>query len=100
MNGNQQNKEIKIKINDPELKGQYANQIAIMHTREDFVIDFIAMYPPEAIVGARIITNPVSLKRMSNAIAANLKKYEEQFGEIFEEETRPADDKVNWWSDW
>jgi hypothetical protein len=75
-------KEIKLKINDDELKGVYANQIAIMHSRYDFVVDFIAMFPPEAIVNSRIITNPASLKRIYNAIGINLRKYEEQYGEI------------------
>jgi hypothetical protein len=75
-------KEVKLKINDNELKGLYANQIAIMHSRYDFVIDFIAMFPPEAIVNARIVTNPASLKRIYNAIGINIKKYEEKFGEI------------------
>lgn len=75
-------KEVKLKINDNELKGLYANQIAIMHSRYDFVIDFIAMFPPEAIVNARIVTNPASLKRIYNAIGVNIKKYEEKFGEI------------------
>jgi len=75
-------KEIKLKINDNELKGVYANQIAIMHSKYDFVIDFITMFPPEAIVNARIITNPSSLKKIYNAIGINLKKYEEKFGKI------------------
>ena len=75
-------KEIKLKINDKELKGLYSNQIAITHSKYDFILDFIAMFPPEAIVNARIITNPASLLKMYNAIGINLKKYEEQFGKI------------------
>lgn len=75
-------KEIKLKINDNELKGLYANQIAIMHSKNDFVLDFISMFPPEAVVNARIITNPASLKMIYKAIGINLKKYEESFGEI------------------
>jgi hypothetical protein len=75
-------KEIKLKINDGELKGLYANQIAVMHSKYDFVIDFIALFPPEAIVNSRIITNPASLKKMYNAIGINLQKYEEKFGTI------------------
>lgn len=78
----EEKKEIKLKIGDEQLKGIYSNQIAIMHSENDFVIDFIAMFPPEAIVNARIVTNPVALKRMYNAIGINLRKYEEQFGEI------------------
>lgn len=75
-------KEVKLKINDSELKGIYANHIGIMHTADEFVIDFISMLPPEAIVNGRVITSPAALKRMYNAIGINIKKYEERFGEI------------------
>ncbi|HPO50272.1 MAG TPA: DUF3467 domain-containing protein [Spirochaetota bacterium] len=76
------NKEIKLKINDNELRGSYANQIAILHSKNDFVLDFISMFPPEAIVTSRVITTPVNLKRMFRALETNLKKYEDQFGII------------------
>ena len=79
---NMNGKEIKLKINDKELKGTYANQIAIMHSKFDFVLDFITMFPPEAIVNNRVITNPAAMKQMYMAIGANLKKYEEQYGPI------------------
>ena len=82
----QNSEEIKLKINDNELKGHYANQIAVIHSKYDFVLDFISMFPPEAIVNARIITTPQSLLRMFNAIGQNIKKYEEKFGKIVIEE--------------
>lgn len=89
-------KEIKLKINDNELKGSYANQISIMHSKNDFVLDFISMFPPEAIVTSRIITNPACLKRMYNALGVNLKKYEEQYGYIdIDEENGENLGKVN-----
>lgn len=90
-------KEIKLKINDSELKGNYANQISVMHSKYDFVIDFITMFPPEAIVNSRIVTNPVFLKKIYSVIGANIKKYEEQYG-IIETEDEIASDfpgKVN-----
>ncbi len=74
--------EMKLKIGNDELKGVYANQIAIMHSKDDFAIDFITAFPPEAVVNCRIITNPVALKRMLHALTINLTKYEEQFGTI------------------
>jgi hypothetical protein len=93
----EQPKEIKLKINDSELKGLYANQISIMHSRYDFVIDFISMFPPEAIVTSRVITNPQALKRIYQAIGINLKKYEEQFGTIELDDEPPAGftEKIN-----
>jgi hypothetical protein len=90
-------KEIKLKINDNELKGVYANQISIMHSKHDFVIDFISMFPPEAIVNSRIITNPASLKRMYHAIGINIKKFEDQYGTIAVDENENVEfpDKIN-----
>lgn len=90
-------KEIKLKINDDVLKGHYANQIAIMHSKNDFIIDFITMFPPEAIVNARIITTPSSMKRMYNSIGVNIKKYEEQFGTIDIENEKDVEfpEKIN-----
>jgi len=74
--------EVKLKIDDNHLRGVYANQIAIMHSKYEFLIDFVSMFPPEPIVNARVITTPSALKRMYNAIGINLKKYEENYGEI------------------
>jgi len=74
--------EIKLKINDKNIMGAYANQITVMHSKYEFVLDFISMFPPEPAVNARIITNPVALKRIYKALGINIKKYEEKFGEI------------------
>lgn len=75
-------KEVKLKINDEQLRGAYANQIGIMHTRDEFVLDFISMLPPEALVSSRVIVSPAALKRMYAAIGLNISKFEESFGTI------------------
>lgn len=75
-------KEVKLKINDEQLKGAYANQVGIMHTRDEFVLDFISMLPPEALVTSRVIVTPAALKRMYMAIGVNIKKFEDSFGVI------------------
>ena len=80
-------KELKLKITDSELRGVYANHIGIMHTKSEFVIDFISMLPPEPIVNSRVITTPTAIKRIYEAIGLNIKKYEDRFGEIISEET-------------
>lgn len=75
-------KEVKLKINDEQLKGVYANQVGIMHTHDEFVLDFISMLPPEALVTSRVIVSPAALKRMYTAIGVNISKFEESFGAI------------------
>jgi len=74
--------ELAIKIGDEELKGRYANLLRIAHTREEFVLDFLHVVPPQGIVTARVVTSPPHLKRIVRALAANLARYEEAFGPI------------------
>ena len=92
---NENVKEIKLKISDSELKGQFANQVAIMHSKNEFVIDFITMFPPEAIVNSRIITTPIAFKKFYTAFGINLKKYEDQFGVIEDDENSNINGKIN-----
>lgn len=77
-----QGAQINIKIDDEELKGRYSNLLRITHTREEFILDFIHMVPPQGIVTARIATSPGHLKRIIGALSANLKRYEDAHGEV------------------
>lgn len=75
---------INIQISDDELKGRYSNLLRIAHTREEFILDFINVVPPQGAVTARIVTSPGHLKRIIAALRQNLERYESTFGEIRE----------------
>lgn len=75
-------REIHIKIPEEILRGVYANQMVVRHSREEFVIDFINVCPPEGIVNARVIVSPGHLKRMVAALGENLARYEQRFGTV------------------
>lgn len=75
---------VNVKIGDDELKGRYSNLLRIAHTREEFILDFINLMPPQGIVTARIVTSPGHLKRIIRALSANLDRYEKTFGTIHE----------------
>lgn len=79
-------KENKIRIKFPEkvLPGTYANQMVVSHTREEFVLDFVNVFPPEGVVSARIIVSPGHLKRMIRALSDTLKSYEAAHGAVIE----------------
>jgi hypothetical protein len=77
---------LNVKISDDELKGRYSNLLRIAHTREEFILDFINLLPPQGIVTARILTSPGHLKRIIRALSANLERYEESYGTIQEAE--------------
>ena len=80
----QQPQQIQVKITDEVLKGVYANLAQIAHTKEEFVIDFMSMMPPQGIVSARVYLSPAHTKRLAMALMDNVKKYEDQFGKIAE----------------
>lgn len=75
---------LNIKITDEELKGRYSNLLRITHTREEFILDFINVVPPQGVVTARIVASPGHLKRIIRALDQNLKLYEKNFGVIAE----------------
>src|SRR6185436_800178 len=87
----QESQGVSIKIDDEELKGRYSNLLRITHTREEFILDFINLVPPQGIVTSRIVTSPGHLKRIIRALAANLDRYEQLFGAI-QEAPDPAGD--------
>jgi hypothetical protein len=77
-------KEVGIKITDEILRGVYANNMVVAHTKEEFFVDFINVIPPQGIVTARVIISPGHMKRIIKALSENVRKYEAKFGEIAE----------------
>ena len=86
----QEQKQIKIKAKDEELKGNYSNLMQVLHTKEEFILDFFLASPPEGILTSRVIMSPGHLKRMIKALQENAGKYEEKFGKIEEAEAPEA----------
>jgi hypothetical protein len=88
-------KAVNIKITDEELKGRYSNLLRITHTREEFILDFINLAPPQAVVTARIITSPGHLKRIVRALGASLERYEKMHGTIVEAPEPDGDQRIH-----
>lgn len=77
-----QQQQMQVKVSDEVLKGVYANMVQVGHSPEEFILDFMNLFPPAGVVGARVIVSPGHAKRLAAALADNIKKYEEQFGPI------------------
>ncbi len=77
-------RELPVKIPERNLGGVYANQMVVSHTGEEFLLDFVNLFPPEGVVNARVIVSPGHLKRMIRALSDNLLKYESKHGVIRE----------------
>ncbi len=83
MQSQQQNqKQLQLKADDATLKGVYTNNMQVAHTKEEFIVDFMNMFPPVATLNARVIVSPGHMKRMLAALAENVKRYEETHGVI------------------
>ncbi len=80
--------QIQIKASDDALKGTYSNLMQVTHLSEEFVLDFMNVYPFQGlgVLSARIIVSPGHLKRMVSALSENLKRYEDTHGKIQEAE--------------
>ncbi len=82
--GQGRQQQIQIKITDEVLGGAHANMMAVSHTKEEFVLDFMNVFPGQGqgIVTDRVILTPPHAKRVAAALAENIKRYEGQFGTI------------------
>ena len=76
--------QINIELGDQEAEGIYSNLVLITHSPAEFVFDFARILPgkPKAKVYSRIIKAPQHAKSFLLALQDNIKKFEEQHGEI------------------
>ena len=84
--------QINVKFDDQTAKGFYSNNMVIQHTKEEFVLDFLNVLPPQGSLVSRIITSPGHCKRILRALEENIKIYEKNFGKI--EESKEPDRSI------
>lgn len=75
---------VQVKYSELVSRGVYSNSVMVAHTREEFILDFINLFPPQATVTARVITSPGHFKRLIRALRDNLGKYEGNYGPILD----------------
>lgn len=71
-----------IKIKNKEVKSYYSNSIQIVHSENEFILDFLLSLPHENILSSRIIINPNKMKKIIKLLQENLLIYEKEFGKI------------------
>ena len=88
-----QNKDgqLNIELDQDVAEGTYSNLAIINHSMSEFIVDFINIMPgvPKAKVKSRIILTPQHAKRLTKALADNVRKFEQQHGEIKDYEQPP-----------
>ncbi len=78
--------KLDINLSEDIAQGVYSNLAIITHSNAEFIVDFVAMMPgvPKANVRSRIVMTPQNAKRFLNALADNIKKFEDKNGKIKE----------------
>ncbi len=76
--------QINIELSEEVAEGIYSNLAIITHSNSEFVVDFVRVMPgvPKAKVKTRVLLTPQHAKRLLGALADNIKKFEQQHGEI------------------
>jgi hypothetical protein len=89
-------KQLAIEIDEATAQGMYSNLAYIVHSEQEFLLDFMFLTPqqPKAKVRARIITSPKHAKRFMSALAENIQKYEARYGVIPVENQPTTDPEV------
>ena len=82
--------EIKIADNIPG--AEYANAMQVNHNKDEFQMMFLNIMGASGRVTGKILTSPGHYNRMIAAMTENLKKYEEQFGNV--EEAKELDKEI------
>ncbi|MEO0082334.1 MAG: DUF3467 domain-containing protein [candidate division WOR-3 bacterium] len=79
-----QGQQVQVEIGERESEGVYSNFVLIAHSPSEFIIDFARILPglPKAKVFSRIVMTPQHVQLLHNALAENIRKYEERFGKI------------------
>lgn len=80
--------QINIELTEEIADGIYSNLAVISHSNAEFIVDFIRVLPgvQKAKVKSRIVLTPIHAKKLLNALADNVKKFEAQHGKIIDNE--------------
>lgn len=77
-------KKLKANLSEEVVNGIYANIFNVIFSPAEFIIDFGRIVPgkQDFDILSRVIMAPMNAKKMFKVLEENIKKYEEQFGEI------------------
>jgi len=74
--------QVQINASDEVARGRYTNNMLVTHTREEFILDFLLTAPNGTQLVSRVLVSPGHMKRVLAALADNMQKYENNFGEV------------------
>ena len=80
--------QIQIITGDEMARGRYSNNMAVSHSQEEFIIEWLLNSPSGTHLVSRVIVSPGHMRRVIDALSDNLNKYESRFGSVRAHESR------------
>ncbi|MGE5190602.1 MAG: DUF3467 domain-containing protein [Gemmatimonadota bacterium] len=74
--------QIQIITGDEMARGRYSNNMAVSHSPEEFIIEWLLNSPSGTHLVSRVIVSPGHMKRIIGALSDNLRKYESRYGPV------------------
>ncbi len=74
--------QIQIITGDELARGRYSNNMAVSHSPEEFIIEWLLNSPSGTHLVSRVIVSPGHMKRIIDALSDNMRKYEGKFGPV------------------
>ena len=72
--------QIQIITGDEMARGRYSNNMAVSHSPEEFIIEWLLNSPSGTHLVSRVVVSPGHMKRIIGALSDNMRKYESRFG--------------------
>jgi len=76
-----QPQQIQIITTDEMSRGRFSNNLLIVNNQEEFVLDWMLNSPSGMHLVSRIVVTPGHMKRVIAALAENLRRHEQMFGQ-------------------
>lgn len=73
---------LEINTGDEMSRGRYSNNVIIVHSPEEFIVDWLLSSHSGSHLVARTIVSPGHFKRLISAMQENLANYESKFGPV------------------
>ncbi len=73
---------IQIITGDEMARGRYSTNMAVSHSPEEFIIEWLLNSPSGTHLVSRIVVSPGHMRRVIDALSDNMRKYEAKFGPV------------------
>jgi hypothetical protein len=88
-----QPQQIQVNTADELSRGRYSNSMFVTHSPEEFILDWLLTSPSGTFLVSRVVVSPGHIKRIIAALSDNLKKYEQNIGQV--KSIEPSQQKFN-----